>query len=200
MAGATFKNRLEVFKYVAGLGFSISQAGLYKHHAQGKLAGGRRRGPFSEEEVREYCDFLRESGFFAGSAEEAPPEGSSFGRKDSSPRRNGSALAVERNHNAAERDKLAAAKLKEHKLEVLQGRYIPRAVLDVELSSRAVVLDSGLKTWFQSHVSELVLLVNGDISRATDMIKAFSLALDQQMNRYSKAIEWEVDFDFEAKD
>jgi hypothetical protein len=58
--------------------------------------------------------------------------------------------------------------------------------VELELTGRAAVLDSGLKYLVQSRAHEWVRLVDGDTGKITDLIEAVGNDLDQLLNGFAR--------------
>ena len=85
-------------------------------------------------------------------------------------------------------------KKRELEFEKEQAKYIPRADLELELASRAAVLDSGLRSMIKSHARTWIDLVGGDRSLASTMTADMFTRLDHQFNIYARMDKFIVIF------
>ncbi len=74
------------------------------------------------------------------------------------------------------------------------GNYIPREELELELASRAGVLDSGLRTKIKAHARDWVRLVEGLPDRVPNLVEAISQILDEQLNEFARLDRFQVVF------
>jgi len=77
------------------------------------------------------------------------------------------------------------------------GKYIPRENLELELASRAGVLDSGLRTDIKTHARDWVHLVGGRADLVPDFVEAILDVLDRRLNEYARMDRFEVLFEEE---
>ena len=80
-----------------------------------------------------------------------------------------------------------------HKRAVEEGAYIPRDQLEIELASRAAVLDAGISHFFQSEAGAWIQLVGGDQRKLPELISILMTAKDDLMNQYARAKEFVVE-------
>ena len=78
--------------------------------------------------------------------------------------------------------------------EVERGRYIPREDVELELASRAVVLESGIRQAVEMSVLDLIHLVGGDPRKSQEFLERFENMLDGALNEYAGTAEFEVTF------
>lgn len=86
----------------------------------------------------------------------------------------------------------AVANREEFSLAVLQGKYIAKELIYVELASRAVALRDGLKNAAESHASELVEMAGGDAKRTGAFIEGLSRLFDECIGDYARPITIDV--------
>lgn len=91
-------------------------------------------------------------------------------------------------------------KRKEHQLGREQGKYIEREKMEIELAARAGILEAGLKHWIQSRVAEWIRTAGGDLKKAGELINAMIRDLDEHINSYAQAKEFEVVIDADETD
>lgn len=77
---------------------------------------------------------------------------------------------------------------------VEQGRFVPRATLELEIAARAGVFEAGLKHEFTAAAPELVALVRGDIDRSADLVESLKNKIDSFLNEYANTRRFEVIF------
>lgn len=85
-----------------------------------------------------------------------------------------------------------AAKREEFQLKVLQGKYIPREQIYLELAGRAITFSAGLKTAFESSALELIGLVDGSPRKSKNLLEFLEEKLNEALNVYAKPEEFEV--------
>lgn len=86
----------------------------------------------------------------------------------------------------------AVANREEFNLAVLQGKYIAKELIYVELAGRAVALRDGLKNAAESHASELVEMAGGDAKRTGAFIEGLSRLFDECIGDYARPITIDV--------
>ncbi|WP_028575044.1 hypothetical protein [Desulfonatronovibrio hydrogenovorans] len=74
------------------------------------------------------------------------------------------------------------------------GKYVPRELLELELASRAAVLDSQLRTRIRSRAREWTALVQGKHELVPELITAALAMLDQAMNEFARMDRFQVIF------
>lgn len=75
-----------------------------------------------------------------------------------------------------------------------QGKYIPRELLELELASRAAVIDSQLRTKIRARAREWTALVHGRTEFVPDLVSDALAMLDQAMNEYARMDRFQVIF------
>ncbi len=88
----------------------------------------------------------------------------------------------------------AVADKEEFDLAVKKGRYIPKEQVHLELAARAVTLSAGIKTAFEAHTLDFVATVDGNPKKGASLVELLENILDEALNEYSRAIEFEVTF------
>ena len=169
-----FSNLLAVFGGLQKDGWKISRAGLYKHHREGKIRQ-RTDGMYHLKDVAKYArTFLK--------------------RKDTGKRLQDEQDDLQRKKTRLEVEKLETEVARaKHKQEVEQGAYIPRDQLEIELASRAAVLDAGLSHFFQSEAGSWINLVGGDRRKLPELVSVLMATKDGFMNQYARAKEFTVE-------
>jgi hypothetical protein len=168
-----FQTIAGVLEHLQECGWNVSRTSLYRHQGEGKLLPSA-DGKFSGRDVEKYAKaWLRQRSTGKKIRE----------RTDELQRRK-----LERELQTLdleyERKKLA------HEKE--QGKYISREEAEIDLAGRAAVLDAGLKHWVQSRAAEYVRLVGGDVRKTGELINLMGVDLDEHINVYAQAKEFEV--------
>ncbi|MEA3428801.1 MAG: hypothetical protein U9Q84_06255, partial [Thermodesulfobacteriota bacterium] len=79
-----------------------------------------------------------------------------------------------------------------HKREVEEGKYIPRDQFEMELASRAGVLDAGWQHLNQSKAVDWIETVEGNPKKAGEFIAALNQAKNGILNQYATTQEFQV--------
>jgi len=176
-----FPNLLAVFGWLQKDGWKISRAGLYKHHKEGKI-GQRGDGMYHLKDVAKYArTFLK--------------------RKDTGKRLQDELDDLQRKKTLLEVEKLEISNARDrHKREVEEGSYIPRDQFEIELASRAAVLDAGIAHLFQSGAGSWINLVGGDQRKLPELINVLITAKNGLMNQYSRTREFTVEIVEDARE
>ncbi|NDY41266.1 hypothetical protein G3N55_00175 [Dissulfurirhabdus thermomarina] len=163
----SFSNIRAVRAWLLEQGWRISQSGIYKHRAEGKIAPDLPGGRFSRRRVEAYA-------------------AAHLRRADTGKRPQRELEEQQRRKALAETRRAEAQALKlEHELAVLQGRYLPREDFYAELAARALALESGFRAMVQARLGEWIELVGGDATRAPDLSAAVQADLDRLLGEYA---------------
>ena len=76
-----------------------------------------------------------------------------------------------------------------------RGRYVERTDIDLMLCGRAAMFEAGLRHHYHTRVAEWVVLVGGDTSKAPELLAALLGGLDEQMDRFAKSDDIEIEFE-----
>jgi len=79
--------------------------------------------------------------------------------------------------------------------ERLQGKYISREEVYLELAARAVVIGTGLSHMFQIKGIDIISTVEGNTARYPELIEFLQGAADELLNSYASTDEFEVLFE-----
>jgi hypothetical protein len=163
---ASFKNVLEVLGYLQGAGWKISQPGLYKHVAEGKLTRNP-EGAFGKIAVDKYArTFLR--------------------KKDGSSKVSDQLNDLQREKLLAEtRMATARASHWEIKTKETLGELVPRDAFERELAARASVLKSDDENWIFGAAGDIIALVKGDPALEPDLIEFMRTSRESVFARYA---------------
>ena len=170
----TFPNRLAVTKWLQDNGWKVSKSTVYNRIGKAKLLS-REDGLFYLKDVKKYASvFLK--------------------RKDTGKRLQGEQDDLQRRKTGLEVEKLEVeiARAK-HKQKVEEGLYIPRDQFEIELASRATVLDAGIAHFFQSDAATWINLVGGDQRKLPELISVLIAAKDEFLNQYARAREFVIE-------
>jgi hypothetical protein len=173
-----FETIAAVLEYLETSGWKVTKTSLYRHQGEGKLLP-KENGSFRKKDVDKYAKtFLKEQ---------------STGKK------------VKTLEDALQRKKLEADLRNldlEHERKKLQhdrelGKYILREKMEIELAARAGILEAGLKHWIQSGAAGWLRLGEGNVKKAGELISAMIRDLDEHINGYAQAREYELVIDGE---
>lgn len=79
-------------------------------------------------------------------------------------------------------------------LEREKGKYIEKAMFEVELAARAAILETGLKHYFSSKIQELVALVGGKPEKSPEFLQRLNAVVDEELSRYATTKNFHVVF------
>ena len=85
-------------------------------------------------------------------------------------------------------------KKREFEYDREMGKYIPRDLLELELASRAAVMDSRLRTKIKARVKKWVAVSGGQVQRVPDVVADAFDMLDQVMNEFARMDRFVVIF------
>ena len=72
------------------------------------------------------------------------------------------------------------------------GKLIDREDVEVELAARAVTLETGLKTAFETNTLEIIHLVDGSPLKAAELNLKIEQLINAALNEYAAPIQYEV--------
>lgn len=162
-------NLSELLRYLASRGFPVNRRTAYNHLKSCKLRKSS-KGTFTPKLVSDYMtNYLNpEPDFPEGSGDDSH---SMAGRK-----------------LKAETEKLEAqSKRATYELDILQGRYINREDVELEMAGRAVVLEAGFDHMVYTRSAEFIEVVNGDPSTVDKLIALLMEAKCKWFNQYAAA-------------
>jgi hypothetical protein len=173
-------NVAEVLDYLAAAGWKVTKTSLYRHQKEGKLLP-RPDGAYSLRDVERYArTWLKQLSTGKRKTE----------KMDELQRRKLES-ELENLELARKRNELAYGK----ELD----RYIHREQMEIELATRAGILDAGLKHWVQSRAAEWIRTAGGDTKKVGELINLMTRDLDEHINSYAAAIEYQVIIDAEEE-
>ena len=74
-------------------------------------------------------------------------------------------------------------------------RYVTKEQMEIELATRAGIIDAGLKHWVKSHAAEWIRFVGGDMNKVGEFIGRIGRELDEHINSYAAATDYDVIID-----
>jgi hypothetical protein len=169
-----FHNVLEASRYLKAQGYKVSKSKVYADTKEGRLQV-REGGRVYLSDLMSYVSAL---------GLKRPDVDGDLGAQEE-----------KRKKEELERKKLELeVQQREFALQKETGQFIPRADFELELASRAGVLDNGLRTAIKTHARDWVYMVGGRAERVPDLIEAMLGVLDQKLNEYARMDRFEVVF------
>ncbi len=168
-----FETVADVLDYLAGSGWKVTQTSLYRHQSQGKILPSV-DGSYRQKDVDKYAKTWLKQKSTGKKISEKTDE---LQRKK---------LEIELENLEIDHKRKAFAYAKD------QEKYIPREQLEIELATRAGILDAGLRHWIQSRAAEWIRTMGGDMKKTGDLINLMSRDLDEHINGYARQIEFQV--------
>ena len=83
-------------------------------------------------------------------------------------------------------------------MEKDRGLYVPKSDIDLMLCGRAAMLETGLRHHYHTTVAEWIVMVGGDTGKTSELLAALLAGLDEQMDRFAKSDEIEIEFSEDA--
>lgn len=168
--------QFDVLIYLQDTGWAVKKQTFYNHCSDGKLKKNR-KGFFTKRAVKKYAEtWLVHNGL-------------------------GTTVSESEDNLAKEklRKEIKRIETSEHherfKLDVAKGKYVKRSTLEVELSSRLVVLDHGLEYMFKVNIAEMVALVGGDVDKSPLLLDMLLKKKDEQLTHFANMEDFTVAFD-----
>lgn len=168
--------QFDVLIYLQETGWAVKKQTFYNHCSDGKLKKNR-KGFFTKRAVKKYAEtWLVHNGL--GTTVSASEENLAKEKLRQEIKR----IETSENHDR-------------FKLDVLKKKYVERSKLEVELSSRLVVLDHGLEYMFKVNIAEMVVLVGGDVDKAPLLLDMLLKKKDEQLTHFANMEDFTVAFD-----
>lgn len=167
----SFLNIAEIHRYLKKQGWKISKTQLYKHAEIEKFQN--KDGKYLISSIDKYAlKYLKT-------------------RDGSRPGKN---LAdIQKRRYAAElRETEAAASLKETKLRILEGQYVPRDAFERALAQRAMIFKNDIETFIRREAPEITRLAGGHADKVPDLIEFMLDKSTEWLNRYAQDKEFTV--------
>lgn len=180
-----FENAIEVLNYLSEKGFQAHKSKFYRDLNK-DLIKRNEDGTFPQDAVDEYARTLKPKKERAGG-------NLASHQKD-----------IKRKLDAEIRLKEAQAKTAEHKLEILEGKFVLKTDVWLELAARAVAFRNSLKNEYESRILEMIGIVEGDTSRSEDLLQWLCGVIDYSLSEYAKPLDITLDVtkaleDFDGK-
>ncbi len=167
-----------VLRYLRGLDWRVSRTSLHRHHEEGKLAP-RADGLYALRDIDKYArTWLKQKSTGKHIAERLEELQS---RK----------LDLELQNLELERKRKELAYNKD------LDKYVLRSLMEIELATRAGILDAGLKHWVQSRAAEWIRAGGGDTKKVGEVINLMSHDLEEHINSYARLPDYQVIIDAE---
>jgi len=171
--GKWFDNVDEVIEYLTAGGWVAKKSTVYRHRKEGKLLP-KDSGKFQQKAVDRYAQtWLKQQ---------------STGKKVKE-------LEDQLQRQILE-EELATAKEKRRKIErensIADGKVVDRGEVEKWLAGRAGILEAGLKHWVQSRVADWIRIAGGDLKKAGELINSMIRDLDEHINSYAQAREFDA--------
>jgi len=175
------KNRLEAVEWLRDQGYKVGKSKLYNDAKAGRLKvcnDGSIR-------VSDLEDYVARQGLEPLEQATEPEEGAEDLQREK--------LKEQLRQLQLDNEK------REFERQRLEGKYIPRQDLELELASRAGVLDTGLRSDIKTHARDWVHMVGGRAERVPDLVEAMLDVLDRRLNEYARMDRFEVIFSEEEE-
>lgn len=168
----TLRTVADVRKYLKAHAWKISKTQLYEHVAQKKLKRSD-DGAFSIFSVDKYAlKYLK--------------------RVDGSKPSKALADIQERKYEADVRQSLASAEMKELKISLLKGEYVPKDSFGRALAERAILFKNDIETFCRSKAADIIDLIGGDKEKIPDLIQYLLDQTANWLNNYSEDRKFSV--------
>ncbi|HNQ00719.1 MAG TPA: hypothetical protein PKN59_00380 [Syntrophales bacterium] len=168
-----FDNVDEVIEYLAACGWVARKSTVYRHRKEGKFFP-KENGQFRQKDVDRYArTWLKRQ---------------STGRKVKDRL---DELQEKKLLEEYEEQKEKTRKIKRQN-DVEEGKLIDRADVEKWLAGRAGILEAGLKHWIQSRAADWVRMTGGDLKGVGELINAMIRDLDEHINGYAAAKEFDL--------
>ncbi len=169
----TFTTIADVLDYLEAFGWKVTRTSLYRHQGEGKIQPAA-DGAYRIKDVEKYAKaWLKQKSTGKKISE----------RTDELQRRK---LDLELKNLEIDHNRKAFAYDKE------QGKFIPKEQMEIELATRAGILDAGLRHMVQSKAAEWIRTVSGDMKKVGDLINLMNHDLDEHINSYASQGEYQV--------
>ena len=169
----------DVLDYLAP-GWKVTKTSLYRHQKEGKFLP-QADGTFLQKDIDKYArTWLKQKSTGKRISEKVDE----LQRKKLERELQNLDLEYERKKFGFEKD---------------QEKYIPKAMMEIELAARAGILDAGLKHWIQSRAADWIRTVAGDTKRVGELINLMNRDLDEHINSYAASTEYQVIIDAEEE-
>ncbi|GFM33304.1 hypothetical protein [Desulfovibrio subterraneus] len=175
----TFSSTAQVIEHLTSQQRKIAKSKLYADIKSGRLR--KRENGFVQSDVDAYArtlPFITTPDKQANSAEDLA--------------RRKQEAEIKRIEEQAKREQIK--RLRE------EGKLIPREDVEMELSTRGVALETGLKSAIEVQVLELINVVEGNPNHSHTLINMLESIIDTALHEYSREMEIEVEFINDAEE
>lgn len=100
-------------------------------------------------------------------------------------------VADQREAVRLEREKVRLQK-ERRELELIEGKSIPRAEVELMVVGRAVIFLAHLRAMTQMKAADWIHIVNGDQSRATELIADIQESIEEHLSTYARDVEFKI--------
>lgn len=169
------KVKFEVLTYLQQTGWVVKKQTFYNHVTAGKLRKNR-GGLYTTLAVKKYAEtWLVHAGL-----------GMTVDESVENLAKEKLVVEIEGKKTTNEHAKL--------KLAADQSRYIPRAEVELELASRAAMLDAGMEYAYKTGLAEMVAVVGGDQNKAPLLLDMLLKRRDALLGAYANFADFIVVF------
>jgi len=173
-----FKNLLEVSEWLDREGWKVARSTLYAHAKDGRLRPDE-HGTFSAGAVEKYAiQWLH--------------------KKSDSEKVKAEKLAEDERKEKI-RYQVALRKKMELQLAVLEGKFVPKDQMYLELAARAAVLDTGIRAQVQLRADSWLAAGEGKQDRIAEFTRAILQDMEDLINSFSTTKQFQVMFRIDEK-
>lgn len=166
----TFKNRLAAWEYLHLGGWHISRTQFYQHCKAG-LVTREKNGKYLRESLDKYAN--------------------GYCRRVDTGEKAGATTAEKKAEIDLLRSEVRLQK-ERRELELIEGKSIPRAEVELMIVGRAVAMLSHLKAMTQMRASDWIHIVDGDQSRAAELIAEIQDGIEEYLATFARDVEFKV--------
>jgi hypothetical protein len=169
--GQTLPNLLAVVDYLNGRGWKIKKSAAYQHHKEGKIRP-QKNGAYRIADVEKYAaTFLKRL------------DGARAALLDT----------IQQEKARAEMDKLKAqAEHWQIRTAIARGLYVEKDAFERDLARRAAVFRADIENFIRAQAAGIISLVDGDATKAPDLIEHMLDQAEGWLDRYSGEQEFTV--------
>lgn len=168
----TFKNRLAAWEYLHLGGWHISRTQFYQHCKAG-LVTREKNGKYLRESLDKYAN--------------------GYCRRVDTGEKAGATTAEKKAEIDLLRSEVRLQK-ERRELELIEGKSIPRAEVELMIVGRAVAFLSHLRAMVQMETSDWLHIGEGNQSRAPEVIAAIQDSIDRHIATFARDVEFTVTF------
>lgn len=175
LADDHFPHKLAAWEYLRDSGWKIGRSQFYEHCKQGRLP--RKDGRYLRADVDRYAE------------NHCKLEATGEKVNETLARQ-----AEEKSTTELEREKVRLER-ERHELAVRQGKVVEREAVELMIVGRAVAMLSHLKAMVQMQAGDWIAAVDGDQSRARELIDIVQTGIEEHIAVFARDIEFEVIFE-----